>query len=142
MAKQQFAALRAAAIDGRTRNVIYRQTQLSRLHEKLVQEQESIKTAIVSDSGINRAEAEVEYTLAITELRARYSELDPKKELEDEYAVAKSKDAPELRVGVGIVLLKAHTEHTMFFSVIAPLSGAIAAGNCVIVQVSMHCKLI
>lgn len=135
MAKQPFASLRAAAIDGRTQNVFYRQTQLLKLHKRLVQEVEAITSAIVSDSGNTRAEAQIEYSLALTELRERYAELDPKQELEDEYAVAKGTDAAHLRKGAGIVLLKARTEHTLFFSVVAPLSAAIAAGNCVILQV-------
>ncbi|KAL9622640.1 MAG: hypothetical protein Q9160_002950 [Pyrenula sp. 1 TL-2023] len=130
-ANRPFAALRAAAIDGRTRNVFYRQAQLSKLHHKLVQEAPAIISAIISDTGYNRAEAQIEYSLALTELRRHYVELVPKKELEEEYAIAKGRDAAERRLGYGVVLISAQWQHSPFFSVIAPLSAAIAAGNCV-----------
>ena len=136
MAKQQFSPLRAAAIDGRTHNVFYRQTQLQKLHKALITNAEAFVSAIVSDSGNTRGEAQIEYSLALTELRERYVELKPKEELELEYAIAKGSDATERRVGFGFVIIKATADHTLFFSVVAPLSAAIAAGNCVIVQVS------
>lgn len=134
MSKQLFPRLQAAAIDGRTRNILYRQEQLFKLHKALVQESEAIVNAIASD--LTRGEAQVEYALALKELRERYAELDAEKGLEEEYAITNGKDAAGLRTGAGIVLIKAHTDHTLFFSVVAPLSAAIAAGNCVVVQVS------
>ncbi|KAF1352585.1 Aldehyde/histidinol dehydrogenase [Delphinella strobiligena] len=133
MSKPLFPRLQAAAIDGRTRNILYRQEQLFRLHKALVQESEAIVNAIASD--LTRGEAQVEYALALKELRERYAELDAEKGLEDEYAIANGKDAAGLRIGAGIVLIKAYTDHTFFFSVVAPLSAAIAAGNCVVVQI-------
>lgn len=134
MSKQLFPRLQAAAIDGRTRNILYRQEQLFKLHKALVQESEAIVNTIASD--LTRGEAQVEYALALKELRGRYAELDAEKGLEEEYAITNGKDAAGLRTGAGIVLIKAHTDHTLFFSVVAPLSAAIAAGNCVVVQVS------
>ena len=135
MAKPQFADIQAAVTDGRTRNVYYRQTQLLRLHKNLVQEADNIITVIKSDTGNSRTEAIVEYSLALSVLKERNAELDPEQELRDEYSVAKGQDAARTRVGVGVVFIQAQTEHTPFFSVIAPLSAAIAAGNCVIIQV-------
>lgn len=74
-ANRPFAALRAAAIDGRTRNVLYRQTQLSRLHQKLAQAACVIVSAIVTDTGCSRIEAQIEYSLALTELRRHFAKL-------------------------------------------------------------------
>lgn len=133
MSKQLFPRLQAAVIDGRTRNILYRQEQLFRLHKALVQEAEAIINDIASD--LTRGEAQVEYALALKELRERYAELDAEKGLEEEYAIANGKDAAGLRIGAGIVLIKAHSDHTLFFSVVAPLSAAIAGGNCVVVQI-------
>lgn len=136
MSNKPFAQLQAAAIDGRTRTVFYRQTQLEKLHKALVSAQAEIVDAIGADAGLSQAEARLEYSLALTELRNRFAEIDPKKDLESEYAVARGEDAGALRIGYGTVYIKASADHTPFYSAIAPLSAAIAAGNCVILQVS------
>jgi aldehyde dehydrogenase (NAD+) len=86
--------------------------------------------------GRTRTEAQIEFSLALTAVRERFAELEPKKELEDEYAVARGEDAGSLRLGYGTVYIKASADHTPFYSAIAPLSAAIAAGNCVVLQVS------
>jgi len=135
MSNRPFAQLQAAAIDGRTRTVFYRQTQLEKLHKSLVSNASEIVDAIVADSGLSRTEAQIEYSLALTTVRERFAELEPKKELENEYAVARGEDAGDLRLGYGTVYIKASADHTPFYSAIAPLSGAIAAGNCVVLQV-------
>lgn len=136
MAQQSFAAIKAAVVDERTRNIYYRQSQLEKLHNSLVKEAHEIQDAIVSDTGVSIAEAKTEYVLAISALRERYAELDPKADLEEEYAIANHKNAAGLRVGVGVVIIRPYT-FTLFYSVIAPLSAALAAGNCVVVQVGL-----
>jgi hypothetical protein len=135
MSNRPFAQLQAAAIDGRTRTVFYRQAQLEKLHKKLVADASEIVDAIIADSGLSRTEAQVEFSLALTAVRERFAELEPKKELEEEYAVARGEDAGSLRLGYGTVYIKASADHTPFYSAIAPLSAAIAAGNCVVLQV-------
>jgi hypothetical protein len=135
MSNRPFAQLQAAAIDGRTRTVFYRQAQLEKLHKKLVADASEIVDAIIADSGLSRTEAQVEFSLALTAVRERFAELEPKKELEEEYAIARGEDAGSLRLGYGTVYIKASADHTPFYSAIAPLSAAIAAGNCVVLQV-------
>lgn len=134
MAQQNFAALRAAALDGRTRNIYYRQAQLEYLQKSLTKEASAIQEAIVKDSGVTSAEAKIEFSLALGALRDRYAELDPKKELEIEYKIAKKMNAAESSVGAGIVIIEPAT-YNVFYSVVAPMSAAIAAGNCLIVRV-------
>lgn len=135
MSNRPFPQLQAAAIDGRTRTVFYRQAQLEKLRKSLVSNASEIVDAIVADSGLSRAEAQIEYSLALTTVRERFAELEPKKELEKEYAVARGEDAGSLRLGYGTVYIKASADHTPFYSAIAPLGAAIAAGNCVVLQV-------
>ncbi|THZ17385.1 aldehyde dehydrogenase PutA [Aureobasidium pullulans] len=135
MSNRPFAQLQAAAIDGRTRTVFYRQTQLEKLHKSLVSNASEIVDAIVADAGLGRTEAQIEYSLALTAVRERFAELEPKKELENEYAIARGEDAGSLRLGYGTVYIKASADHTPFYSAIAPLSAAIAAGNCVVLQI-------
>jgi acyl-CoA reductase-like NAD-dependent aldehyde dehydrogenase len=138
MAKSQpFARLRAAAVDGRLSNVFVRQVQLKQLHSALVKNADSIQEAIVKDSGNTKAEAAIEYSLALANLKKQITSLDPVKELEDEYRIANGKDAADRREAIGIVYIEP-INHTFFYSVVEPLSVAIAAGNCVIVQVSLY----
>ncbi|KAI4792970.1 aldehyde dehydrogenase PutA [Aureobasidium sp. EXF-8845] len=135
MSNRPFAQLQAAAIDGRTRTVFYRQAQLEKLHKKLVADASEIVDAIIADSGLSRTEAQIEFSLALTAVRERFAELEPKKELEEEYAIARGEDAGSLRLGYGIVYIKASADHTPFYSAIAPLAAAVAAGNCVVLQI-------
>ena len=135
MAQQNFAALRAAAVDGRTRNGFFRKEQLQKLHNSLATEASAIQEAIVTSSSCTPAEAKIEYSLALEEVKQRFVELDTTKELVDEYAIARKTNASNLRVGAGIVIIQP-TSHTLFYSTVTPLSSAIAAGNCVILQVS------
>jgi len=136
MAPPNFAAVRAAAIDERANNIFYRQTQLEQLQKALLGEASPIQEAIVADSGITAAEAKVEFSLALEALRERYAELDTKTDLENEFRIAHNKNAPDAKVGAGIVVIEP-TTHTLFFSVISPVSAALAAGNCLIVRVSV-----
>jgi hypothetical protein len=139
MAKSQpFPRLRATAIDGRLANIFIRQEQLQKLHAGLVQSADAILDAIIKDSGNTQVEAVVEYSLALASLKKQLAELDPEKELEDEYRVANGKDAADRREAIGIAYIEP-TSYTFFYSVVVPLSVAIAAGNCVIVQVGLGC---
>jgi hypothetical protein len=131
-----FPRLRAAAVDGRLSNAFVRQEQLKRLHSSLIKSADSIQEAIIKDSGNTKAEAAVEFSLALACVKRQVASLNPEKELEDEYRVAKGKDAADRREAIGIVYIEP-INHTFFYSVVVPLSMAIAAGNCVIVQVCL-----
>jgi acyl-CoA reductase-like NAD-dependent aldehyde dehydrogenase len=139
--EMSFPRIRAAAIDGRLTNVFARREQLTRLHSALAKTVDTIQKAIVKDSGNTLAEAAVEYSLALATLKKQVESLNPEKELEDEYRTANGKDAADRREAVGVVYIEP-TSHTFFFSVIAPLSISIAAGNCVVVQVCLDARSI
>ena len=130
-----FAELRAAAIDGRTHNIYYRQHQLEALHTALVNHASEIKDAIAADYGHSPAEVAIEIHFALSALKQSYETLQPTKAHAEEYLLASGSDAPTARVPAGIAYIEPCT-HTLFFSVIAPLSAAIAAGSCAIVLVS------
>ncbi|RAK97979.1 aldehyde dehydrogenase PutA [Aspergillus ibericus CBS 121593] len=134
---QPFQRIIAAEIDGRCQNIRYRQNQFHRLQSVLVQNIDLIKDAIAADSGHSEEEVRAEICLAVKEIRTHYASLDLKKDLEVEYRVAHGKDNTDGRRGVGIVYV-VPCSHTMFFSVIAALSAAIAAGNCVILELSKN----
>lgn len=134
VATQPFQRIVAAEIDGRCLNIRYRQNQFHRLQSSLVQNIEQIKDAIAADSGNSEEEVRAEICLAFKEIRTHYASLDLKKDLEEEYRVANGKDNYDGKRGAGIVYI-VPASHTMFFSVVAALSAAIAAGNCVILEV-------
>jgi acyl-CoA reductase-like NAD-dependent aldehyde dehydrogenase len=130
-----FAPLSASAIDGRTHNIYYRQHQLEALHQGLLDHSSEIKSAIAADTEHTPAEIAIEIHLALSALKTSYETLQPTKALADEYLIASSKDAPTNRVPAGIAYIEPCT-HTLLYSIVAPLSAAIAAGNCTIVLVS------
>lgn len=129
-----FSKVRPAAIDGRLHNPIYVKTQLKKLHDIFSQNVSEIQKAIAKDTGHQASEVKVEYWLAMRCLADAYSALNPDKLLEEEYAIANGKDAPTARVPVGIVVVEP-TMHTFFYSLVSAVAPAIAAGNCVVVQV-------
>ena len=79
----------------------------------------------------------MEFIQALKTLRKHYSGLNPDHELEAEYAIARNQDAADNREPVGIVVIDPST-HSFLFSIVAPLSAAIATGNCVIIQVKSN----
>ncbi|KAL4876677.1 Aldehyde/histidinol dehydrogenase [Aspergillus karnatakaensis] len=137
VAPQPFARLFAAEIDGRAQTIRYRQGQFHRLQSSLVQHIDKIKNAIQTDSGHAVEEVQAEICLALKEIRTHYLSLNLDEDLEKEYRVANGKDNVDAARGIGIVYIIPST-HTMFFSVISALSAAMAAGNCIILELTKN----
>lgn len=131
---QTLQAVREAAIDGRMHNVICRQLQLESLQRTLFGHANAIEQAISKDSGHSANEAFIEYLLAMNNLNAHYQSLDFKAALKDEYAALRNEDREERHEPFGIVYI-VPTSYTLFYSVIVAVSAAIAAGNCVVIEV-------
>lgn len=125
--------VREASVDRRMQNVLYRQVQLERLQSVLVSNAKSIQTGMMKDGGYTAVEAQIEYVLSLHSLKEYYQALDPIESLKDEYAIARGKDAQNLE-GVGIIYIVPAT-YSMFYSVVVAVSAALAAGNCVVVEV-------
>lgn len=130
--------LQASVVDGRTENGRYRQDQLQRLHRRLREEASQIVAALVADSDSSSPEVDAEYYLGMEAVRHFHDSLDFERDLRDEYSVVRGEDNPARRVGAGLVVIRP-TSHTRFYSIVAPLAAAIAAGNCVILEVSRWC---
>ncbi|KAJ6094584.1 hypothetical protein N7467_002097 [Penicillium canescens] len=123
----------AANIDGRTQNARYRQSQFQKLQSNLVKHIASIQDAISSDSGHTRAEVHAEVVLALQDIRTHYSSVSLEKDLEAEYRIARGIDNADGMRGNGIVYIISNA-HTLFYSIISALSAALAAGNCVVLE--------
>ncbi|CAG8946442.1 unnamed protein product [Penicillium salamii] len=130
-----------ANVDGRTQNTRYRQSQLQKLQSALVQHIADIQDAIHADSGHTRIEVRAEIVLALQELRAHYSCLSLEKDLSAEYRIAQGRDNPDGVRGVGIVYI-VPSVHTPFYSIISALSAALAAGNCVVLELPQTTSLL
>jgi acyl-CoA reductase-like NAD-dependent aldehyde dehydrogenase len=124
----------ASNIDGRARTPRYIQNQLQALHSSLLKNALEIRQAIASSSNYTPAEVSIEYYLALSVVKDQYVSIDFDKMMEEEYRIANRKDAADRRVAAGIAYI-VPSSHTLFYSVIAPLSVAIAAENCVVLEV-------
>ena len=120
--------------DRRADNGRYRQNQLQNLHKSLREDAGSIVSALLTDTKSSTAEAETQYYLAMEVVRHFYDSIHFDEELEKEYSIVHGKNNEERQLGAGLVIIRP-TSHTRFYSIIAPLAAAIAAGNCVILEV-------
>lgn len=126
--------LQESVVDGRTENGRYRQDQLHRLHTALGEQASQIIAALAADSKSCSAEVDAEFYLGMEAVRHFNDSLDFEKDLKEEYRVVRGEDNLERRVGAGLVVIRP-TTHTRFYSVVTPLAAAIAAGNCIILEV-------
>lgn len=129
-----FAKVRSSAVDGRVHNPYYKLDQLKSLHRVLADNSRQIQESIKSDTGYRTADVKVEYWLALRCIAKSYASIDPKKILQDEYAIASGQDVPDAREPYGIVVIEP-SQHAFFVSLVSVLAPALAAGNCVVVQV-------
>ena len=129
-----YKILLGSAQDGRGHNARYRQHQLLCLHRSLRANAGAIRSAIRRDASATELEVDIEFGMSLAAIRKLYEQIDFPKYLRDEYRLARHEDNPEARVPNGIVLLRP-TIHTRFFSIIAALATAFAAGNVVLLEV-------
>lgn len=137
---EPLAHVKASQLDGTSQGPRLRQKQLLQIHSALVAETESLRVALQKDLGYSDAEADLEIYLSSSDARQHYESLDFAKELEEEYLVAKGKDNTTRRTAAGVVYLE-QSEHSPLYSIIAPLTAAVLAGNCVVVEVSRYTSL-
>lgn len=136
--QNSIAILRASVEEGRSENVRYRQDQLQALHAALRESAAAITTAIAADSRCSPQSADTEFYLGTDALKKAYESLNFEQSLKDEYMVAHGKNNLGRRVALGLVAIRP-SRHSRFHSVLTPLVAAIAAGNCVLLEVSVLC---
>lgn len=130
----QTQRIRSAVIDGRAHSLRYIQKQLAQLYDVLQKTRPAIHDAIIQDSGYSPAEADAEIFLAMKAAKQCYEDLSLEKSLDQEYSIAHGKDNPSRRTPVGCVYIIS-SRHSQFYSIVQPACAAMAAGNCVIVEV-------
>ena len=122
-------------IEGRAKATHYRQTQLRQLQEQLIKCKNEIKDAIRADFGYMAIEADFEYTLTLLELRQHYEALNTKIENDAMRQIELGNENTERKRNTSIVYVVPSTP-TSLHAVLSPVCAAIAAGSCVIVEVS------
>jgi len=132
--KNLLQRLRAAVIDGRTHNPGYRQRQLAALHGGLRTQSTAVCAAIAADSQSSSREVEAEFLLSMAVVRDSYEALDFDKVLQEESLAAEGRDNVTRRICLGLVVIRP-IRHTRLYSILAPVVAAIAAGNCILVEV-------
>ncbi|KAI8937431.1 hypothetical protein NX059_005154 [Plenodomus lindquistii] len=137
-----FANLQATALTARCHNAFFRQKQLKALHDSLRNSSSAVKDAIKQDTRVSDEEASTEVALSLNIVREHYGAIDVKKELEHEYLITNGKDAGDKREPWGVAYIEPQQNHTPFFGVIAPLSAALAAGNCVALKLENNLRAI
>lgn len=123
-----------AALEGRIRDLRTRQRVLKALHASLSQHADDLVQATVEDDGISVDEAQVVLAAGLLELSTHYGDLDLKEELDKEYSISRKKSSLDKRGPCGIVFVVPDV-YTAAFGTITAVSAAIAAGNCVIIEV-------
>lgn len=126
--------LRASVTGGRAQNSRFKQKQLYSLHAELLVQADAICAAIAEDTQNSAAEVETEFYLTMTTLRHFYESIDFAQDMKEEYLVTKNVDNTSRTVGAGLVVIRP-TTYTRLFSIIVPIAAAIAAGNCILLEV-------
>jgi aldehyde dehydrogenase (NAD+) len=134
MRTEDIARVWSAAVDGRSRDLRYRQRQLRCLKEWVTRRANEATQAIRQDLDCTKREAEYILARTLGELREHYDKLNLQEELQIEYSIKKSRTCAERRVAVGIAYIIPE-KTTLFYSVLSALYAAIEAGNCCIIEV-------
>lgn len=130
MTNHPFARIEISCLEDRAQSTRFRQRLFHSLHNALKSSESSIKEAISADTGHSESEITLEYTLAISELRTHYESLS----LEDDLKSQRLLENLDATTNVGIIYV-IPSKHNLFYSVISALTAALAAGNCVILEV-------
>jgi hypothetical protein len=126
--------IESAAVDGRARTPRFIQRQLANLHEAITANAKTIQDAIIADTNIRSREAQLEIHLTIRVVEDLYDNFSVQKALSKEYRIARGEDSRDRTDAFGIIYLRPQS-HNLVYSIITPLANAIAAGNCVVIEV-------
>lgn len=129
-----FPRISIAEVEGTARSIRHRQLQFHRLQPTLIKNKALLVQALKDDYGYTEVEALFEFSLSLSELRAHYESLDFEKEVQATKTIENGNESLNRYVGVGIVYI---VPRGGLYSILSPLCAAMAAGSCVIVEVSL-----
>lgn len=126
--------IEAAIIDGRCRTPRYIQKQLFALHNALSCAVTSFHQAIVKDMGFSDGEAWFEINMTMQAVKHQYEMINFNDYVKVEYSIAEGKSNESRRIPIGYVYIVPSC-HSKLYSIVQPAAAAIAAGNCVVIEV-------
>ncbi|KEF61803.1 uncharacterized protein A1O9_03373 [Exophiala aquamarina CBS 119918] len=130
-APNPFPRISIADIEGTARSLRHRQLQFHRLQPIIVKNKALLIRALEDDYGYSPGEALFEYSLSLSEVRFHYESIDFEKEVAATKTIENGNERLNRYAGVGIVYI---VPRGGLYSVLSPLCAAMAAGNCVIVE--------
>lgn len=131
-----FSKIQASQLDGLAQSFRYKQAALQHLYNALIVAATKIKTSIQADWLLSSSEVDFEFSQSLSELRSLYESLELQKELNSIHQVEKGVQNAERTRPLSVVYIKP-SKWSLFYSVISPLSSAIAAGCCTVVEASV-----
>ena len=134
MTSSEIKLLLSSAVDGRTRDLRYRQNQLLSLHQWIANHRIALEHAIERDEHVEEHEAQFVVSMTLREVQAHYDELDLTKALEEEYRVKNGRNNAGARSPEALIYVIPE-KFTLFYSALSTLSACIAAGSCCIIEV-------
>jgi aldehyde dehydrogenase (NAD+) len=134
MASFEVDTVLSTVIDGRTKDLRYRQRQFISLHQWIASHVVEIKSALRRDDHLSEIEAQFIVSLTLQELRGYYNALDLRSTLTEEYSVKNGRNNPGGGVPVDLVYILPE-KFSFFYSVMCALCACIAAGSCCIIEV-------
>ncbi|KAH8799725.1 aldehyde dehydrogenase PutA [Xylogone sp. PMI_703] len=129
MTTHSFSRIEISILEGRAQSTRLRQKLFHSLHEVLKSLEIEVKDAILADTGYSESEVTLEYSLTISELRTHYASLN----LEEDLKSQRSLENLDATTDVGIVYI-IPSQQNLFYSSVSALTAALAAGNCVILE--------
>ncbi|RVX74926.1 hypothetical protein B0A52_01203 [Exophiala mesophila] len=133
MTSSEIKLLLSSAVDGRTRDLRYRQNQLLSLHQWIANHRIALEHAIERDEHVEEHEAQFVVSMTLREVQAHYDELDLTKALEEEYRVKNGRNNAGARSPEALIYVIPE-KFTLFYSALSTLSACIAAGSCCIIE--------
>ncbi len=134
MTSSEIQTVLSAVRDGRSRDLRYRQRQLSSLHRWIVENSGELQQAICRDDTLSDSEARFVVAAALVDIRTVYDSLDLKKELKAEYSIKRNQANEGRRLPEELVYLTLE-KYTILYSLVNVLSACIAAGSCCLIEV-------
>jgi hypothetical protein len=132
--QQSFPRIAIASIEGTARSVRHRQQQFIVLFNSLLRLKLDLVDAIKNDFNFSDAEALFEYSLTLKEIKTHYENLNMGIENAKRRSFETGEDNKDHTVPFKAAVYIA--SQRSLFSTLAPLAAAMAAGNCIILEVS------
>ena len=131
--EEQIRTIPSSVIDGIAITPRYRERQLASLHKALLDSRPQLNTLLVEETLLSTDEATAQFLLTAKAIKTYHTSVNPKECLDEEYRIAQGKNHTMRRVPYGCAYI-IPSQYDPLYSTIVPVAAAIAAGNCVMIE--------